>query len=252
MKRSPILTGMVNNFSWFRLLFVGLCLSLILSGCASNAPVYNIGEEPPNRHLVRKGDTLYSIAFRYRLDYKSLANINGIKQPYIIFPSQKLKLFGVTQAPAEDGAPGEGAKLAVKTGNKKSRPTPSPPRAVIGWRWPLDGKNIGSFSLSAPVNKGINIEGRQGGDVLAAADGVVVYAGGNLRGYGKLVIIKHNDIYLSAYGHNARILVKEGDTVKAGRKIAKVGKNSSNIRMLHFEIREKGIPKNPINYLPRR
>ena len=245
---------MVNNFSWCRLFFVGACLSF-LAGCTGNAPVYNIGNQAPaNGHVVRKGDTLYSIAFRYRLDYKSLASINAIKQPYTIFPGQKLKLLGARQMPDKDGAP-EKAKPAAKRGlasQVKSRPAPSPPRVAIIWHWPLEGRSIGGFSLSAPVNKGIDIEGRAGSDVLAAADGAVVYAGGNLRSYGKLVIIKHNDIYLSAYGNNAKIWVKEGDRVKAGRKIAKVGKNSSGVRLLHFEIREKGIPKNPINYLPRR
>ena len=240
---------MVNNFSWCRLFFVGACLSCILSGCTGNAPVYNIGEDPPNEHVVRKGDTLYSIAFRYRLDYKSLASINRIKQPYTIFPGQQLKLLGASQMPDKDGAPEKA--LAAKRAHVKSRPAASPPRAAIMWHWPLEGKQLGSFSLSAPVNKGIDIEGRTGSNVLATADGAVVYAGGNLRSYGKLVIIKHNDIYLSAYGNNARILVKEGDLVKAGKKIAKVGKNSAGVRLLHFEIREQGIPKNPLNYLPR-
>mgnify|MGYP002527193347 FL=1 len=108
------------------------------------------------------------------------------------------------------------------------------------------------FRSTNPVNKGIDIAGKRGQIVVAAADGVVVYAGGNLRGYGKLVIIKHNDNFLSAYGNNETMLVKEGDKVKAGKSITRVGSSAASTEMLHFEIRRDGKPENPARYLPRR
>ena len=103
------------------------------------------------------------------------------------------------------------------------------------------------------LNKGIDIAGKQGERVRSAAGGVVVYAGGSLRGYGKLVIVKHNDLFLSAYGHNESILVKEGDLVEAGQVLARIGRQSgSDTNVLHFEIRRKGIPEDPLRYLPMK
>ena len=110
---------------------------------------------------------------------------------------------------------------------------------------------VNSFSLNGRINKGIDIRGKLGDKVRAAADGVVVYAGGGLRGYGKLVIVKHSDSFLSAYGHNRKIQVKEGDRVKGGQVVGEVGPSSSKQEMLHFEIRRNGKPENPLLYLPR-
>jgi lipoprotein NlpD len=118
------------------------------------------------------------------------------------------------------------------------------------WDWPLRGEVLGDFSLQGKVNKGIDIAGKPGSGVKAAADGVVVYAGSNLRGYGKLVIVKHNHQFLSAYGNNYSIRVDEGKKVKAGDVLGRVGSSDSNIEMLHFEIRKDGIPVNPVDYLP--
>ncbi|WP_025474911.1 murein hydrolase activator NlpD, partial [Yersinia pestis] len=123
---------------------------------------------------------------------------------------------------------------------------------VSGWRWPTDGKTIDSFSASEGGNKGIDIAGSRGQPILATASGRVVYAGNALRGYGNLIIIKHNDDYLSAYAHNDTMLVREQQEVKAGQKIATMGSTGTSSVRLHFEIRYKGKSVNPLRYLPQR
>lgn len=221
---------------------------LVLGGCAGLPAVYSPGGA--EAYKVKKGDTLYSIAFRYGLDYKSVARINGIPYPYVIYPDQVIRLRGSARQPEKDSGP-----VTPKPAGKVVKPaadTSNLPAQVAGWRWPLEGKVINGFSLKNPINKGIDIAGKSGDKVVAAADGVVVYAGGNLRGYGKLVIIKHSDNYLSAYGNNRRLLVKEGDKVSAGKAIARVGSSASDQEMLHFEIRRDGKPENPLSYLPTK
>ena len=214
----------------------------LLSGCVGLPPVYSlIGE---GAYQVKSGDTLYSIAFRYGLDYRSLARINGISPPYIIYPNQVLRLQGSAKALKKDQGPKTRKILPSATMEVKKYNLPS---SVVRWRWPLKGEIIGKFSLENPINKGIDIAGKEGDRVQATADGVVVYAGGNLRGYGKLVIIKHTDNFLSAYGNNGALLVSEGDEVKAGRSIARVG--ASTPQMLHFEIRREGKPVDPLTLL---
>jgi lipoprotein NlpD len=120
---------------------------------------------------------------------------------------------------------------------------------VKRWRWPAKGKVVTSFSRSG--GKGIDIAGKFGQVIVAASDGSVVYSGSGLIGYGQLIIVKHNKRYLSAYAHNNKILVKEGDTVKGGQRIAEMGRSGSNRAMLHFEIRRDGKPTNPVRYLPK-
>ena len=126
------------------------------------------------------------------------------------------------------------------------------PRSAQGWAWPANGMLIGKFSSNGSLNKGIDIAGELGQPVLAAADGAVVYAGSGLRGYGELVIIKHSDAYVSAYGHNRRLLVREGQQVKVGQHIAEMGSTGADRVKLHFEIRRQGKPVDPLQYLPRR
>lgn len=221
------------------------CL-VLLSGCAGLPAAYTAATS--GTYKVRSGDTLYSIAFRYGLDYKSLARINGIQPPFTIYTNQVIKLRGSARLPEKDGGPV--SKPTATAPKKVPSPVKTPNKPVSVWRWPLKGKLISRFSLENPVNKGIDIAGKKGQKVVAAADGVVVYAGGNLRGYGKLVIIKHNDNYLSAYGNNDSMLVKEGEAVKAGKSIARVGKTAADVEMLHFEIRRDGKPVDPMKYLP--
>ena len=152
-------------------------------------------------------------------------------------------------------------RQSVPTSNKtvtkpiaKSHPKPTSTRyvAAVRWQWPAHGKVIKTYSNKGNAsNKGIDIAGKRGQSVNAAAAGKVVYCGNGLRGYGRLVIIKHNTAYLSAYAHNDKLLVKEGQMVKAGQKIAQMGSSDARRVQLHFEIRKQGKPVNPLRYLPK-
>jgi len=246
---------------------LALFLTIILSGCVSNdqgVPVFNAGQRTPGTYVVQRGDTLYSIAFRYGLDYRELARLNGVNPPYTILVDQKLKIKGVPKAVERDSGP---ANPSARTSSNRQKPVVTPQRrqsaatsskinqAVLkpgdpDWRWPHKGKVLTGYD--GGVNKGLDISGKPGDRVNAAAEGVVVYAGGGLRGYGKLVIVKHNNQYLSAYGHNRSINVKEGDSVKRGQKLAEIGATGSQQPILHFEIRKNGKPVNPLGYLPKR
>ena len=227
-----------------------LLLVFLITGCAGLPPIYTVAGGT-GTYVVRKGDSLYSIAFRFGLDYKSLARINGVRPPYTIYVDQLIRLRGSAELPKKDSAP-VATHSSSRPPSKVSKAPPAPSAPVASWRWPLKGEVVKRFSLAQPVNKGIDIAGDSGDTVRAAADGVVVYAGGNLRGYGQLVIVKHNDSFLSAYGNNEKMLVKEGEKVKAGKSIARVGKTAANVEMLHFEIRQDGKPVDPLRYLPTR
>ncbi len=229
-------------------------------------------------YRVRRGDTLYSIAFRYGKDFRALARANGIDSHYRIYPGQRLRL---AEAPVQALQPAERSTPAASSQRKPvvaQKPKAMPPRTTkpvapsasrtepaktadvkkstrsgkISWRWPAKGRVIQRFQSKGKVNKGLNIATRIGDPVLAAAGGQVVYAGSGLLGYGNLVIINHNQQYLSAYAHNSKILVKEADRVKRGEKIAESGDSGTTRSMLHFEIRKDGKPVNPLYYLPRR
>ncbi|MDJ0878260.1 MAG: peptidoglycan DD-metalloendopeptidase family protein [Halieaceae bacterium] len=246
-------------------------LCLLLAACAgepNRAPVENRhGEKKtvttPDRYAVRRGDTLYSIAWRYNLDHRALARLNGIPSPYTIYPGQQLKLRGkppsspptpvaTTRAPAAKAPAATASRPVTKTSSP--RVTSSSPaefdRKVDAWHWPTRGTVVRKFS--ATTHKGIDIDGKAGDAVLATAGGSVVYAGSGIVGYGNLLIVKHSQDYLSAYGHNRRLLVKEGDRVKAGQKIAEKGSSATNTVKLHFEIRRDGKPVDPLKLLPKR
>jgi lipoprotein NlpD len=230
------------------------------------------------QYMVQRGDTLYSIAFRFGWDWKALAARNGIASPYLIRVGQVIRFDGrqskrgsvvagaptVTrplsvgrpiapiapiQAPA--ARPQTQASVPIKT-TPATTPVQSVQRSASGWAWPASGVVIGRFSSNGSLNKGIDIAGDLGQPVSAASDGSVVYAGSGLRGYGELVIIKHSDTYVSAYGHNRRLLVQEGQQVKAGQTIAEMGSTGADRVKLHFEIRRQGKPVDPLQYLPRR
>jgi len=256
----------------------------------------------PASHTVLKGDTLYSIAFYYGLDYHELAELNEIKDPRLIQIGQMLKLFpaALSKTPVTIDAPApllikdqpkvvkyvyNEAALAqideVQNPSKVTAPvvakidttaTPHKPVAVVPakpeptprdnapivnteedalqWSMPTSGKVVAQFS-EADNRKGIDISGKLGQSVVASAPGKVVYSGSGLRGYGKLIIIKHNKTYLSAYAHNDKVLVKEGQTVKRGEKIAEMGKTDADQVKLHFEVRRLGKPVDPAKYLPK-
>lgn len=201
------------------------------------------------KHVVVRGDTLYSIAFRYGQDYRDLARWNSIKEPYLIIPGQVIRL---TPPPAAT-PPRTTAKRAPPAALVPQPPPAAPAEArsmELQWRWPVSGRVLPSSSPTS--KKGVDIAGRQGESIMAAAPGVVVYSGSGLLGYGRLIIIKHSDTYLSAYAYNERLLVQEGDRVADGQTIATMGLGNDGRPVLHFQIRKDGKPVNPLDYLPKR
>lgn len=214
------------------------------------------------KHRVQKGDTLYSIAFRYGWDWQTLAQRNNIQPPYVIRPGQMLSFAPTTKPPVATKPAIASATVRSKT-TATTQPTvlaavPITPASTTtkaasaaGWVWPAQGTVIAKFSTAGSLNKGIDIAGNAGQSVVAAKSGTVVYAGSGLRGYGELLIIKHDNLYVSAYGHNSSLSVREGQTVSAGQVIAKMGATGADRVKLHFEIRKKGKPVDPLLYLPK-
>lgn len=277
--------------------FAPICLLLLLPACADKppAPIEDRARggtaRPEQRYTVLRGDTLFSIAFRYGLDYRRLAAANAIAAPYTIFPGQSLALReAAPPPPAAKGAstsartPGAAvaksvrppasdtptspkpepakpapAKPSKKTSVTESAPAPPAPATrsttpanapVSRWTWPASGRVIRGFD--ANLHKGINIDGKRGEPVKAAAGGRVVYAGSGIAGYGLLLIVRHNDEFLSAYGHNDEVLVAEGAVVRAGQTVARFGDSGTDTVKLHFEIRQAGRPVDPRRLLPAR
>ena len=234
---------------WIWLVF----FSVFLSGCGNTGTVpVRDGSNgvAPNYYRVKAGDTLYSISWRYHLDYKSVAAVNNIKAPYTIYAGQNILLRGKKSSEVEDGIKHQASAKKKSARTDKASTGLVVPNEKLRWQWPIEGEVIKEFSLSGTINKGIDIKGSSGQRVNAAADGTVVYAGGNLRGYGKLVILKHNNRFLSAYGNNQEIRVREGEKVRGGQVIGTLGASTSLAEILHFEIRLDGRPQNPFNYLP--
>ena len=222
--------------------------------------------KPGQAVTVRKGDTLYRLAVNNGISTLDLATWNNIQPPYTIYPGQKLRLY---PGSGSGRAPTAGAGRAASTASTRPatdsrgrvvQPTQSPPqptgpapvRSAVSWRWPADGQLVSRYIEGDPTRQGIGVAGSAGQPVRAAGDGVIVYSGAGLVGYGELVIIKHDEQWLSAYGHNRRRLVGEGDRVKAGQQIAEMGRTGADRDMLHFEIRYNGKPVDPLRYLPRR
>ena len=206
-------------------------------------------------HRVVPGETLYSISWRYGLDYREVAGWNHINPPYTIFNGQLLRVTPPTH---------QDRKIASIPSSRKAAPVVNAPAvsairhppaipatAAIKWQWPVQGSLEQTFSKTDVGRKGIDIGGKPGEPIRAAAAGNVVYAGSGLLNYGKLIILKHDDNYLSAYAYNRAILVKEGDRVTAGQHIADMGNKANGDPMLHFEIRYDGRPINPLKYLPQ-
>lgn len=247
---------------------------LILSACFGGgggyrAPVVNVGEEAVSsqrttvllgngpQHRVNEGESLYAIAWMYDLDYNALARANNISEPYVIFPGQELSLEISNNTSSNTGNSStreNQAPIIVSGGQGSNTQTRSSPATnnLLRWVWPAQGNIISTFSRSDVENKGIDIAGLNGDPVLAAESGEVVYAGNGLLRYGELVIVKHNDQFLSAYAHNDSIAVKEGDSVNRGQRIADLGSTGIDRNMLHFEIRLSGQPVDPERYLPPR
>jgi len=260
------------------------------------AKPYREGDWRPEFHVVKKGETLYSIALDYGQEYRELAAWNRLEDPGLIKVDQRLRLFppeGEAAAPVVAESLPAVAAVPVKSEPKgrkmpyseqalaqlkipaakpaaslppatvaPPKPAPKPPVTTVAarpssadgkltWEWPANGK-VGYGFGEGSNQKGIAIDGKPGEAVLASAPGKVVYSGSGLRGYGKLVIIKHNASYLSVYAHNSQILVKEGQAVAKGQKIAEMGDTDSSKVGLHFEIRRLGKPVDPLQYLPQR
>jgi lipoprotein NlpD len=244
--------------------------------------------EPQRRadeYRVQRGDTLYTIAWQRGLDYRDLAAWNGIRPPYRIYVGQTLRLaqrsasrvpsappHGATHSsgkpPAQRKVQAPQPSPAPATGRAEtSKPAAARPASASGgrsdqgdavattrlsWQWPTNGTVVSTFKAGEPLRNGIRVAGRVGDKIRAAERGKVVYAGSGLIGYGRLIIVKHNDNYLSAYGHNRDILVREGDQVAKGQDIATMGAANDGSPQLHFEIRRDGKPVDPLGKLPRR
>jgi len=241
-------------------------------------------QEPvrPGSYVVKPGDTLVRIALDHGLSWRDLARWNSLDNPNLIESGQVLRVTAPS-APSPSGAEGISSRPVVATRVETKAldakpldgknaapvvaPTPLPPLATasspapvlapaplvdgeLQWAWPSLGQLVAAFDEQR--NKGLGIAGRAGDAVLAAADGRVMYAGSGLRGYGNMVIIKHNETYLSAYAHNQAVLVKEDQVVRKGQRIAEMGSSDSDQVKLHFEIRRKGKPIDPSKLLPPR
>ncbi len=218
----------------------------------------------PAFYLVKPGDTLYSIAFRFGLDYKKLAYANNIDKQYRIYEGQSLALKEVekpvikatnrsnTHSPVQQVQSSKSdTKVNSQNTDNGNVAKTSTVNVNVTWKWPHDGKIVRTFSLNVSGNKGIDLSGRIGDSVNAATNGVVVYAGNGLPGYGNLIILEHSNGLLSAYAFNEQILVKEKEQVRVGQKIATMGKQGDQPG-LHFEIRQNGKPINPLKFLPKR
>jgi len=239
------------------LLFTVL-LTVLNQGCTPySAPIVDL-DQPPSQiietHLVEQGETLYSIAWRYDFDVKHLARINRLGEPYHLHQGQVLNLDADSEVVSKSAVRGQQAKEATpkvidRSGAKqKKSPVGSTMTKLsskkLHWQKPVKGKIAEPYNPKY-LRKGIVFKAVDGASVKPAAQGLVVYAGDGLRDYGKLVIIKHSDYLLSAYGHNQRLLVKEGQVVDGSKIISKLGSSGR----LYFEIRKDGKPINPMAYI---
>ena len=221
---------------------VAMAMLLFLSACG---PKTRWDHTPTEEHVVRTGETLFTIGWRYGEDPRDLARWNMISDASLIYPGQVIRLT----------PPHGQGRVSSSSVPKKSTTSPLPPiptQPAPPWSWPVNGKVSVEFGDRPGTGTGILIDGKNGQSIKAAANGTVVYSGSGLIGYGELIIVKHNDTYLSAYGHNAALLVREGQAIKKGQKIATMGEGPGGKPRLHFEIRRNGKPVNPRQYLPAR
>ena len=261
---------------------VCLFLSFFVVSCASNVPPIIASREAPpsqriNFHEVQPGETLYSIAWRYDTDYRDMERINGLSEPYNLRLGQRLKIYDDGQpAPNSNSAPVVDRSSTVRTvpidpqsdvytssdvdvssdgstSPDSNRPVPQVPvsNEIDGWRWPISGRVTSAFGSNS-LTKGIEIDPGTEKNVRSAADGEVVYAGAGIRGVGNLIIVKHSELYLSAYAYNSNLLVEEGQRVNAGETIARAGNDSNGRPRVYFEIRKDGQSVDPTRYLPTR
>ncbi len=257
-----------------------LSATALLASCGTARVVHG----PANRHAVagpvristpqygttatvERGETLYHIATGHGISALDLAMWNDVPPPYTIYPGQRLRLYPVDHlqrrasvavatphrpnvAPAR--LPSEPSVASTAAAPNIPPPLNPPASSPFAWTWPADGTLASRYAAGEPTRQGIDIAGQAGQPIRAAADGIVVYSGSGLVGYGELVIVKHNDAWLSAYGHNRARMVNEGQLIKAGQQIAEMGHSGAASNMLHFEIRYNGKPLDPLLYLPKR
>jgi lipoprotein NlpD len=244
----------------FLILFL-LLAQLLFLGCASThspAPIRessygkkHLPPAPAGYYRIQYGDTLFKIAFEYGLDYRDLSAWNKLTDPAHIRSGDLLRLTAPNPVVTTAAIPDK--PIVISRAIKPDSVFPAELTDEVApesWIWPSRGVLLARFGDS--LSKGIDIAGVRGQMVQAAAHGRVVYAGSGLRGYGKLIIIRHNKTLLSAYAHNARILVTEGQNVASGQPVAEMGDTDSDRVKLHFEIREYGKPVDPLNYLPKQ
>ena len=259
---------------------------VILAGCstqANRAPVEDRGQSAssssgvdvkslpgaenagkPGYYTIKPGDTLIKVGLEHGQSWKDIARWSNLDNPNVIEVGQVVRVVppGRDMASSSSGGSGRtvapvvvGGGTAATTAPVTSTPAaPSAPVAKgaddVNFIWPASGSLIAGFDEAR--NKGYDISGKAGDPVVAAADGRVVYAGAGLRGYGNLIILKHNNTYLTAYAHNQSLLVKEDQSVKKGQKIAEMGSTDADRVKLHFEVRRQGKPVDPSRYLPSR
>src|SRR5690606_20317871 len=232
----------------------------ILAGCGSRGPKAPVTDmsatsapAPTGTYVVRAGDTLYKIAQQHGMDVRQLVQLNKITDPSQLRIGQVLRLDESTPMPEQPPV-----AVAPTPPATPAQPVTPPPAAtaarasdanLISWGWPASGKIIQGFNNNT---KGIDIEGAPGDPVIAAADGKVMYAGNGVRGLGNLVLLGHSNGFITAYAHNQELLVKTGQEVKKGSRIASLGQTDTTSPRLHFEIRRRGTPVNPLSYLPPR
>jgi lipoprotein NlpD len=239
-------------------------VAIFVNACAhESAPVINKSPSRviPEAYEVKQGDSVYNIAWSVGLDYLDIVKWNGLKAPYAIKPGQVINLReSVVKTTALSTEPSNIKQSAIATELPprqaapvtKAVPAAAPAvgfsKTPAKWNWPAEGKLVGKYAPSKGSN-GIQIAGADGSAIKATAAGEIVYVGEGLRGYGKLIIVKHSPKFLSAYAHNRDILVNEGQAVKSGERIGRMGNTGAESTMLHFEIRVDGKPVDPLQYL---
>ncbi|MET0533791.1 MAG: peptidoglycan DD-metalloendopeptidase family protein [Steroidobacter sp.] len=261
----------------------------LLAGCASNSSSTSPQANRQGTYTVKRGDTLSEIARRHKIDFRDLARWNRIGRDYVIHPGQTLQLYppsrnaaaaprpsasqrsasqnvgpkksqaGKTAKPGSTSKPRKVASASPKARSRTPITRPAPPKRSapiptgppVKWQWPVAG---GTATLTTRPNggNGLTIVGKLGEDIRSASGGKVVYTGSGLLGYGQLVIIKHNESYLSASGQLQSVAVSDGDAVSAGQRIATMGNGPQGSPLLYFEIRVNGTPSNPLALLPQR
>jgi len=247
------------NYQKYRVFFAFRIIATIVYGLQ----IYGCGGHV--YHIVEPGETLYSIGWLYGYDYRQVAQWNNVEKPYLIARGQRLRVAPTEQEKKSLNTLSTNAKSvniatkdlnqAVVGSNQKqgATHTNNKQNKTINWSWPTrGGKIIHSFDYSDPTRKGLDLSGKAGQPVYSASSGMVVYSGNGIRRYGKLIIVKHNETYLSAYAHNRRLLVKEGDVLRTRQQIAEMGSSGANRTKLHFEIRRNGKPVDPLRYLPKK